>query len=333
MAEPLLSVIVPVYKTEPYLRKCLDSVVNQTYSRLEIILVDDGSPDNSGAICDEYAAQDSRIRVIHQKNGGLSAARNVGIQEAGGEFVALLDSDDYLDTDMYRQMMEKATQEAADIVICDFYSVKETGNVYEGLALSTAVQTEEIRKLVLMDKISSYVWNKIYHKKMFEGIQFKEVRGYEDLMASPEIFRRAQKITYLPKPFYYYNCLNVNSISAVYNQDRKINVREKYGLFTAWQEHERVARETCHDAVSLSETRAVRSAISSLVADAANRILTEKERQHVFAYLSGKKQADIGRKHRMLWFFAKYSRLACKLYDYGSSVWRQHKLKRLKTGS
>ena len=151
-------------------------------------------------------------------------------------------------------------------------------------------------------------------------------------MASPEIFRRAGKVSYLPKPFYFYNCLNVNSLSAVYNQDRKMNVREKYGLFTAWQEHERVSREICPEAVELSEKRAVRSAISSLVANAANRILTKEELRHISSYLNGKKQVDMGRKHRMLWFLARYSRLACKLYDYGSSVWRQHKLKRLKRG-
>ena len=127
MPSALLSVIVPVYRVEQYLHKCLDSLVNQTYRDLEIILVDDGSPDTCGAICDAYAARDGRIRVIHQENRGLSGARNTGLDHARGEFVAFVDSDDYLEQDMYAQLMAAAVGESADIVIGDFYMILETG--------------------------------------------------------------------------------------------------------------------------------------------------------------------------------------------------------------
>ena len=101
MVQPKISVIVPIYKVEPYLRRCLDSIVNQTYRNLEIILVDDGSPDNCGNICDEYAQKDLRIEVIHKENGGLSSARNIAIDKANGDYLAFVDSDDWLDTDMF----------------------------------------------------------------------------------------------------------------------------------------------------------------------------------------------------------------------------------------
>ena len=108
MSEPKISVIVPVYKVEPYLRKCLDSIVGQTYQNLEIILVDDGSPDGCGAICDEYAAQDKRVRVIHKANGGVSSARNAGLTAATGEWIGWVDSDDWIEPDMYERMLELA---------------------------------------------------------------------------------------------------------------------------------------------------------------------------------------------------------------------------------
>ena len=116
--EPKISVIVPVYKVEPYLRKCLDSIINQTYRNLQIILVDDGSPDNCGAICDEYASKDSRIEVIHQENGGVSAARNAGLKLAAGDYIGWVDSDDWIEPDMYAYMLENMQKYEADIAVC-----------------------------------------------------------------------------------------------------------------------------------------------------------------------------------------------------------------------
>ena len=113
-----ISVIVPVYKVEPYLRKCLDSIVNQTYRNLEIILVDDGSPDNCGRICDEYAERDKRIRVIHQKNGGVSSARNEGLKIASGDWIGWVDSDDWIEPDMFEYLLENAKKSKADIAVC-----------------------------------------------------------------------------------------------------------------------------------------------------------------------------------------------------------------------
>lgn len=109
-----ISIIVPVYKVEPYLRKCVDSILAQTFTDFEVILVDDGSPDNSGKICDEYASKDSRVRVIHKKNGGLSSARNAGIDVARGKYLGFVDSDDYIEKDMYELLYDNIVKEQAD---------------------------------------------------------------------------------------------------------------------------------------------------------------------------------------------------------------------------
>lgn len=119
-----LSVIVPIYNVEKFLRRCIDSIINQSYSNLEIILVDDGSPDNCGKICDEYAALDNRIKVIHQANGGLSAARNIGIDSATGEYVAFIDSDDYIASNMYDEMISLMETNDLDIISCNAFIAK-----------------------------------------------------------------------------------------------------------------------------------------------------------------------------------------------------------------
>lgn len=118
-----ISIIVPIYKVEIYLRKCVDSIVNQTYKNIEILLIDDGSPDNCGIICDEYAKKDERIKVIHKKNGGLSDARNYGIEASSGDYIMFVDSDDYISKDMCEILLKKALENNADIVSCNFKEI------------------------------------------------------------------------------------------------------------------------------------------------------------------------------------------------------------------
>lgn len=132
--KPLISVIVPIYRVERYLSKCVESILNQTYRHLEIILVDDGSPDGSGAICDEFAEKDSRIRVIHKENGGLSDARNAGIQVAGGEYLAFVDGDDWIEPDMYEAMLGLTEKYGAKLVCAGRYDENDsTGEMVIGL--------------------------------------------------------------------------------------------------------------------------------------------------------------------------------------------------------
>ena len=140
MKNETISVIVPVYKVEPYLRECVDSIINQTYQNLEIILVDDGSPDNCGAICDEYAAKDSRVRVIHKENGGVSSARNAGIEAATGSYIGFVDSDDWIEPDMYENLLESLQRENAEIAApITFYDPSTRQSVLSGEQLLRSI--------------------------------------------------------------------------------------------------------------------------------------------------------------------------------------------------
>ena len=146
MSQPLVSIIVPIYKVEPYLRRCLDSIVNQSYTNLEIILVDDGSPDNCPQICDEYASKDNRIKVIHKKNGGLSDARNAGLDICKGEYISFVDSDDWVDEKYIETLLDLAIKENVDIAIGEhekkirdsaFFKKKHSSKKNIGFAIST----------------------------------------------------------------------------------------------------------------------------------------------------------------------------------------------------
>ena len=328
LPSPLLSVIVPVYRVEAYLRKCLDSIVSQTYANLEIILVDDGSPDRSGAICDEYAARDSRIVVIHQENKGASQARNAGLDRMTGEFVAFVDSDDYLAPVMYEKLMGAA--EDADIVIGDFYVILQSGIVRGHSPIQNGLTTEGIKELILMDQLQSYLWNKIYRAELFRGLRFEKIRGFEDLLISPRLFQRAEKIVYVPEAGYYYNSMNMEGLTATFNHTPEVNVHTRYGMFAAWKEHETVAREMGSEVAAYAENRAVKCAISAMVADRAHSVLEPVQRQLLADYLERKKAVTVSGKHRMLRWFARHSRALCKLYDYGSFVWRRRQAKRNK---
>ena len=203
---PLISVIVPVYKVEKYLPKCIDSIIAQTYPNLEIILVDDGSPDSCGSICDDYASRYENIRVIHKENGGLSDARNCGIAAARGEYVGLVDSDDYVDTDMYETLYRLVSDNGADIAMCGLY------DVYEG---KPAVQVDSIdvscvdrtvaMKMVLEAKVVSVTAvNKLYKKSMFDQVKYPVGRTAEDAFVILHLLEQADKVAITNERKYHY---------------------------------------------------------------------------------------------------------------------------------
>lgn len=131
MSCPLISIIIPVYNVERYLNKCLDSIINQTYKNLEIVLVDDGSTDRSGLICDDYAAKDNRVIVLHKENSGVSEARNIGLKHSTGEFIGFVDGDDYVDRQMYELLLERLESDNSDMAACNYLQVDEEGGVYK----------------------------------------------------------------------------------------------------------------------------------------------------------------------------------------------------------
>ena len=206
MEKDLISVIIPVYKVEKYLEKCIESVLKQTYTNLQIILVDDGSPDNCGKICDEYAKKDSRIEVIHKANGGLSDARNVGISKAKGRYIGFVDSDDYIKENMYEILLNLIKKYDADVSICNLYDVID-GNEYirnkeNGIREYSRL---DILKEVLLDKnIQSYAWNKLYKKELFDEIKYPIGKKYEDIGTTFYVFEKCNKIVVTSEPEYYY---------------------------------------------------------------------------------------------------------------------------------
>lgn len=202
----LISIIIPVYKVEKYLEKCIQSVINQTYENLQIILVDDGSPDNCGKICDEYAKKDHRIEVIHKSNGGLSDARNKGLEIAKGEYIGFVDSDDYIEADMYEVLYNLLKQYNADVSICNFYTVSQEKiaikNADNGIKEYTRI--EILKEILLDNNIQSYAWNKLYKKDLFDEIKYPVGKKYEDIGTTFYLLEKCNKVVVTGKPEYYY---------------------------------------------------------------------------------------------------------------------------------
>lgn len=249
----MISVIIPVYNVEKYIRKCLDSVVNQTYKNLEIIIVDDGSPDKCGSIIDEYADNDKRIKVIHKANGGLSAARNDALRIATGDWIAFVDSDDWCETDMYEKVICKAEEENADIVIFNpfrnytdreeilqafpYEFVTEDRDFIHGLQLSALTK----HLTPLSTKWSQgFPWDKLFKRSLIydNNLIFDEgVKANEDVIFDIRAFQFAKKIAYVNETLYHYRD-NPNSIGTKYSPDRFEIDKEIYRvLFSIGEEY------------------------------------------------------------------------------------------------
>lgn len=201
----LISVIVPVYKVEAYLDKCISSIVNQTYTNLEIILVDDGSPDRSGEICDAWAAKDSRIRVIHQENAGGGAARNAALDVSRGELIAFVDSDDYLAPEMFARM-NRHMIDGVDLVECGFVSVSGEEAVFAPKETSAQTYTaEEAMSEHIRDRyFRQLIWNKLYRWKILEGVRFPEEKGIDDEFFTYQAIGNSKKLVCIDAALYAY---------------------------------------------------------------------------------------------------------------------------------
>jgi len=202
-----ISVIVPVYKTKDYLERCINSLINQTYSNLEIILVDDGSPDSSGAICDDYSDKDVRIRVIHKTNGGLSSARNAGLDVATGDYIIFVDSDDDISCDFCQKMLDTMISTSADIVECDRFDIYDT-YVFEEFAGDGSVlvyKTVDALELLVKNKIfHQTVWAKLYKASIIKDLFFEHGKIHEDEFYTWQAFVRCRSIARLNSKLYNY---------------------------------------------------------------------------------------------------------------------------------
>ena len=231
----LISIIVPVYKVEQYLERCLQSVIHQTYQNLQIIIIDDGSPDNCGKICDHYAKLDSRIEVIHKENEGLSVARNLGISKAKGRYIGFVDSDDWIDKHMYEHMYQIITEKKADVCICNFYNViaeeNKIKNANKGIQEYNKIQ---ILREILLDKIiQSYAWNKLYKREVFHDVVYPVGKKYEDIGTTFYLLEKCNKIVVTGEPEYYYfnredSIVNHNTEQTILDYMELVNNRYDY---------------------------------------------------------------------------------------------------------
>lgn len=207
---PELSIIVPIYKVEKYLDECIQSILGQTFTDFELILVDDGSPDACPQMCDAAAEQDSRVRVIHQKNGGLSAARNTGIEAARGNWLGFVDSDDFVAPDMYEKLYHAAVNAGADCAMCSVQLIHEDGSrmdtppqwkVYGG-----GYTGEDILKTITWQNNAPYLvaWNKLYRREVFRTLRYPVGRINEDVFVFAELFDTIKKVACVEQPLYFY---------------------------------------------------------------------------------------------------------------------------------
>ena len=204
---PLISVIVPIYNVEKYLARCVDSIVNQTYKNLEIILVDDGSPDRCPQMCDDYAKKDSRIKAVHKKNGGLSDARNAGMAVATGEYISFIDSDDYVSDDFFECLMNVMNKENSDIAECSvvkFYEDNRFDEFSDDLSVKTYDTQDAMSALIAENPFHQHVWNKLYKTELVKDIPYAVGKLNEDEFWTYQVFGRASKVAKLNKTMYYY---------------------------------------------------------------------------------------------------------------------------------
>lgn len=221
--EPLISVIVPVYRVEQYLPKCVDSILNQTYRNLEVILVNDGSPDTCGVICDAYAEKDPRVKVIHKENGGLSSARNAGIDIAQGEYFGFVDSDDWIEPEMYEILYSGIWKYDAEVAYGGRYDVDgETGERVVGLCPEKEEcisGIEMLGRVFLRDRCDSAAWDKLYHRSLFDEIRYPQGFNSEDIAIFYKLMELTDKVVMCNKPLYNY-LHRANSITTAKLSDK-----------------------------------------------------------------------------------------------------------------
>lgn len=205
----MISIIVPVYKVEEYLNRCVQSIVNQTYKEFELILVDDGSPDCCSKLCDEWSKRDKRIKVIHKENGGLSDARNAGMRIAVGEYMVFIDSDDWISVSYLELLMQAMQEKDCEIVECETIRTAEKSEmrntVVTDFGKAIVYQTKEALKELIQDGcFHQYVWNKLYKRSVIQGILFEKGKTNEDEFWTYQIFGNAKRICKIDVPLYFY---------------------------------------------------------------------------------------------------------------------------------
>lgn len=230
MKNPQISVIVPVYNVEKYLSRCIDSILSQTFTDFELLLIDDGSADSSGKICDEFAMKDERIRVFHKENGGVASARQLGVDEAKGVYSIHADGDDWVEPNMLERMYLKIIETGADMVITDYFSDKdETSCQYIQQRISKTVSADILNEILVGSLIGS-LWNKLIRHSIYRDYKIRFVPNIdfcEDVLTLTQLFILNIKVAYLHEAFYHYCNYNINSITRNYTR-KSFHTQQQY---------------------------------------------------------------------------------------------------------
>lgn len=229
--DPIISIIVPIYNVGKYLPKCIESILNQTFKNFELILVNDGSTDNSGVVCDDYAKKDTRIKIIHKSNGGVSSARNAGLYVAKGEYIGFVDPDDYIDKNMYEKLYRLCIDNNSDIAICRF-NREINGKIQNKESTEEIIELNNMEAMNELFKGNLYrfsLCNKLFSKKCFNDVLFPEERIHEDLSTTYKLFANSKKAVYINYCGYIYVRRENSILTSTYNEKR-------LQAFIAWDE-------------------------------------------------------------------------------------------------
>lgn len=309
MSNPLISVIVPVYKVEKYLPNCIESVQRQSYFKWELILVDDGSPDGCPRICDEYASHDDRIKVIHKENGGLSSARNAGLEIFKGDYITFLDSDDFWHQDFLETLMAICVDNNADIAQCGFVRGEES--IFPSNTISPNIKVYDNHTIFTKCATKIVVWAKLYKRYILEGVNMPEGLINEDDWTTWKLYYKAKKIAVTNIPLYYYT---VNPASIMGQSKRKPDFsyldayKERIGFFVDKKEED---MEHC------SRMQLCKAMVLSY----GNPYLSQEERQMVKTRFEESYQIISRSKFLpksimlVFWMFHHFPKLASKLAE------------------
>ncbi|MBQ7759548.1 MAG: glycosyltransferase [Acidaminococcaceae bacterium] len=311
---PKLSIIVPVYKVEQYIHKCVDSILNQSFTDFELILVDDGSPDNCGKICDEYAQKDKRVRVIHKENGGLSDARNAGIDVASGQVIGFVDSDDWIERCMYEEMLSYMKENNLDIVCADTNQVKYGKAKFKPRYSKNKIWVkDEAICEILNGTLDNAAWNKIYKRSVIGNVRYPKGRIYEDVATTYKFISNSEKVGYISKPYYNYLKRKGSIVASGFNS------KSRYDCFLGYRERLNFAKKNNLGCVNDCELLALETALAVLTAFYANDEDRSSERFidvsiFINEHLNIKYVNKMRLKHKFLLWSFKNCKSAHKLY-------------------
>lgn len=278
---PELSVIVPVYNAEKYLHKCVDSILNQTYWDFELLLVDDGSPDQCGRICDTYATQDPRVKAVHKPNGGVSEARNVGLDKAQGNYISFIDPDDWVEPDLFRSTVDFCKSKQTDIVCFEVCEVRKNKKKFHyRFGEDKIFAAQDALQKILTDIIDNSPCNKIYKKEVWKGVRFPVGRRFEDVATIYKTFYNADRVGYIKKYFYYYVKHDGSAIALSFDAQRR------YECFLGYKERYEFAKKFCKEAEEICKMQAVAAALSVITTlEAGSGILRAEDEKNLAGFL------------------------------------------------